>query len=141
MQCPRCKSDNPEVAQFCFKCGTALLMRDASASGRDHSFAVRPAELVSQFALISTIMPHTNRQNADHYRWSLIITAAAVIVFNLAGILPAAILAGAFLVPVAYLVYMYDAEVWQDSTMSVVLTLFVATGLAAALVSIVFFRW
>ena len=48
----------PEVALYCYRCGTSLR---GSASTRAGSYAVQSSEGVNQFALISTIMPHTNR--------------------------------------------------------------------------------
>jgi hypothetical protein len=92
-------------------------------------------------AIISTIMPHTNRDAADNYRWAFLITAFMVIVFNLAGILPAAIVAGAFLIPVTYLVYIYDVNLWEEAPIPVIGALFLFTGLLATITSIVFFRW
>ncbi len=140
MACPECHSENPEVAQYCNKCGHALLRVDASKHGRDNSYAVSPSESVNQFAIVSTIMPHSNRDTADNYRWAFLTTAALVIIFNLIGILPAAIVAAAFLVPVTYLVYIQDVNLWEDAPIPVLGSLFLVTGLLATLVSIVFFR-
>ena len=58
MACPTCSSDNPEVASYCYRCGTLLRAGDAK---RTASYAVQSAEGVTQFALISTMMPHTYR--------------------------------------------------------------------------------
>jgi hypothetical protein len=40
---------------------------------------VQSSEGVNQFALISTIMPHTNRQTADNYRWAMILSAVLIV--------------------------------------------------------------
>lgn len=141
MSCPECRRDNPEVAQYCYVCGHALRRADRSRHGRDNSYAIAPSESVHQVAVISTIMPHTSRDAADNYRWAFLITAALVLVFNLAGILPAAVVAGAFLVPVTYLMYIYDVNLWEETPVPVVGALFLFTGLLATLTSIVFFRW
>ena len=37
-------------------------------------------------------------------------------IFSLAGILPAAIVSAAFLVPLVYLVYLYDVNLWEDES-------------------------
>jgi hypothetical protein len=136
--CPTCSTENPEVALYCYRCGTSLR---GSASTRAGSYAVQSSEGVNQFALISTIMPHTNRATADNYRWAMIISAALIIVATALGLLPIAVAAAAFLVPIAYLVYIYDVNMWEDAPVPVVVGLFVVTGGLAILVSLFFFRW
>ena len=74
--CPTCSTESPEVALYCYRCGTSLR---GSASTRAGSYAVQSSEGVNQFALISTIMPHTNRETADNYRWAMIISAALIV--------------------------------------------------------------
>src|SRR5262249_9733969 len=112
-----------------------------SASTRAGSYAVQSSEGVNQFALISTIMPHTNRATADNYRWAMIISAALIIAATALGLLPIAVAAAAFLVPIAYLVYIYDVNMWEDAPVPVVVGLFVVTVALAILVSLFFFRW
>ena len=141
MNCPECHRPNPEVAQFCFACGHALRRTDGSKHGRKNSYAVQSSEGVGQLALISTIMPHSNRKTADGYRWSLILTGALVLIFNMIGFLPAALLAAAFVVPVTYLVYIYDANVWEDTPLPVVAGLFLVTGVLSTVISLIFFHW
>jgi hypothetical protein len=141
MTCPRCRAENPEVARFCYRCGQALRGVDASARGRSGSYAIQPGEGVHQVALISTIMPHTNQRVADHYRWALLLGAAIVLLFTVTGLLSAAIVGAAFLVPVTYLTYIYDVNLWEDSPLPVVLSLFLFTGIVSVIVSLVFFQW
>ena len=61
-----------------------LPLRYVAAGGggdakRPASYAVQSAEGVTQFALISTIMPHTSRRSADNYRWAMIISAVLIL--------------------------------------------------------------
>jgi hypothetical protein len=56
---------------------------------------VQSSEGVNQFALISTIMPHTNRQTADNYRWAMIISAVLIVAATGLGLLPIAVAAAA----------------------------------------------
>src|SRR5262249_3576350 len=127
MQCARCSTGNPDVAQFCLRCGAALRGPDAADRRRGHAYVVQPGEGVHQFALVSTVMPHTNRRVADHYRWAFLVGAAIVLVFSMAGLLSAAVLGAAFLVPVVYVLYLYDVNLWEDSPLPVVLILFLFT--------------
>ena len=113
MACPTCSSANPEVASFCHRCGTSLR---GSASTRSATYAVQSAEGVTQFALISTVMPHTNsRRSADNYRWAMISPAVLIVGATALGLLPIAIAAAAFLVPIAYLVYIDDVNLWEEA--------------------------
>ncbi|WP_346386046.1 PrsW family glutamic-type intramembrane protease [Nocardioides sp.] len=96
---------------------------------------------MNQFALISTIMPATNRETADNYRWAMIVSAVLIIGATALGLLPLAVAAAAFLIPVAYLVYIYDVNLWEDAPAPVVVGLFLVTGGLSVLVSLVFYRW
>ncbi len=136
--CPTCATVNPEVASFCHRCGTSLR---GSASTRTATYAVQSSEGVNQFALISTIMPHTNRETADNYRWAMIASAVFIVGATAFGLLPVAIAAAAFLVPVSYLVYIYDVNLWEDAPAPVVIGLFLVTGALSVVVSLVFFDW
>ena len=138
MACPTCSSDNPEVASYCYRCGTLLRAGDAK---RTASYAVQSAEGVTQFALISTVMPHTSRHSADNYRWAVILAGVLVLAATALGLLPIAIAAAAFLVPLAYLVYIDDVNLWEEAPTAVVVGLFVATGALSVLVSLFFFDW
>lgn len=138
MSCPTCATESPEVALYCYRCGTPLR---GSASNRAGSYAVQSSEGVNQFALISTIMPHTNRDTADNYRWAMIISAVLIVAATALGLLPIAIAAAAFLIPLSYLVYIYDVNLWEDAPATVVVGLFLVTGALAILVSLFFFRW
>ena len=144
MKCPTCSSDNPEVAIYCHRCGTSL--RAGAAGGkpgtsRSSNYAVQSAEGVTQLALVSTIMPHTSRKSADNYRWAMVLSGVLILAATALGLLPIAIAAAAFLVPLAYLIYIYDVNLWEEAPAAVVVGLFLATGALATLVSLIFFRW
>ena len=85
-------------------------------------------------------MPHANRRSAGNYRWALLVTAALTLAFTMIGLLPAAIVAAAFVVPVTYLIYIYDANVWEEAPAAVVALVFLFTGVLAVVVTLVFFR-
>lgn len=136
--CQTCSAENPEVASFCHKCGSSLR---PGSTGRSNTYAVSSSENVNQFALISTIMPHTNRETADNYRWAMIISSVLIIGATGLGLLPIAIAAAAFLIPLAYLVYIYDVNLWEDAPAPVVVGLFLVTGVLSVVVSLVFFEW
>lgn len=138
MECSKCHSENPEVALYCHRCGDNLR---GTGGGRKNSYVVQSAEGVRQMAIISTIMPQTNRDEADAFRWALLLGGGLVLVLTLLGLLPLAVIAGAALVPVVYLVYIYDVNAWEDAPLPVTLALFIGTGLLAVLISLLFFDW
>ena len=141
MTCSKCDARNPDAAAFCYRCGHALRGPDGPGPGRRGSYAVQPAESVRQLALVSTIMPHANREVADRYRWALLISAGFIMLFTLTGLIAAAVVSAAFFIPITYLVYIYDVNLWEDAPAPVVGALFLFTGALALLVSLVFFRW
>jgi hypothetical protein len=144
LACPTCSSDNPEVASYCHRCGASLRAGGPggkAGASRSSSYVVQGAEGVNQLALISTIMPHTSRRSADNYRWAMALSAALILGATALGLLPIAIAAAAFLVPLTYLVYIDDVNLWEEAPAAVIVGLFVATGALATLVSLVFFEW
>jgi hypothetical protein len=140
VNCAKCRAENPEVAYYCFRCGDTLQGRDGRVAGQRTSFAVSPGEDVGQLALISSIMPHANRRSAGNYRWALLITSMLTLAFTMFGLLPAAIVAAAFVVPVTYLIYIYDANIWEEAPAAVVALVFLFTGVLAVIVTLVMFR-
>jgi len=132
------------VASFCHRCGTSLAAGSTggkAAKSRSSNYAVQSSEGVTQLALISTIMPHTNRRSADNYRWAMILSGVLILGAAALGLLPIAVAAAAFLVPMAYLVYIDDVNLWEEAPLAVIVGLFLATGALATLVSLVFFHW
>ncbi len=126
MNCPRCDADLPEVAHFCHVCGADLRTADQS---RRRSFAVKPDEPVASFALISTIMPRGAAAHPQSYRIALTIALVVALVAAIFGALPIAILVAAFAVPIVYIVYLYDVNLWEDEPLPVTGLAFGLTGL------------
>src|SRR5260370_2659119 len=64
---------------------------------------------------------------------------AGILVLYLAGLISAAILLSAFLVPVLYLIYLYEAQVYRDEP-ALVLGFTLGGGIIAGIVATVFDR-
>jgi hypothetical protein len=134
VQCPRCRSNVPEVAHFCQVCGQDLRSDDQS---RRRSFAAKPDEPVASFALISSIMPRgTAGQQPQTYRIALGIAMVVALVAAIFGALPIAVLVAAFAIPIVYIVYLYDVNMWEDEPLPVTALAFGLTGLLAALFTV-----
>jgi hypothetical protein len=125
VECPRCRAELPEVAHFCHVCGQDQRSSDFA---RRRSFAARPDEPVASFALISSIMPRGVGQRPQTYRIALTIALVVAMIAAIFGAMPIAVLVAAFAVPVVYIVYMYDVNLWEDEPIIVTGLAFLLTG-------------
>ena len=125
MECPRCRAELPPVALFCQVCGQDQRSADLT---RRKSFAARPDEPVASFALISSIMPRGAGQRPQTYRIALAIAIVVALIAAIFGAMPIAVLVAAFAVPVVYIVYIYDVNIWEDEPVIVIGLAFLLTG-------------
>ncbi|GAB3623351.1 hypothetical protein GCM10027418_14340 [Mariniluteicoccus endophyticus] len=130
MDCPRCGASTPEVAHFCQRCGNDLRSPDLA---RRKTFAVKPDEPVASFALVSTIMPRGASDRPQTYRLALMISLTAALLAAIFGALPIAVLLAAFAIPIVYIVYLYDVNLWEDEPVAVTALAFVLTAALGAL--------
>jgi len=120
MRCDHCANDVPDGV-FCTRCGahqgtTGELSR---AKTRSHRYAAHPAEHVLQPSVFTTIFPHLGHQKVHEFRWAFAVGLAGILVLYIAGLITAAILVAIFLVPVLYLIYLYEAQVYRDEPATV----------------------
>ena len=127
MECPQCHTGNPDVARFCFRCGQSLV----TGVDRKDAYAANPNEPVASFNLISTIMPQGAGARPQTYRTALIVALAFPVIGAALGLLSFAIVTAAFAIPVVYIVYIYDVNLWEDQPVNVVVMAFVFTGMLA----------
>jgi PrsW family intramembrane metalloprotease len=125
LECPRCRAELPEVAHFCHVCGQDQRSTDFA---RRRSFAAKPDEPVASFALISSIMPRGAGRRPQTYRIALTIAFVVALIAAIFGAMPIAVLVAAFAVPVVYIVYMYDVNLWDDEPVIVTGLAFLLTG-------------
>src|SRR5215210_338602 len=128
LPCPRCQTQLPDVAHFCFVCGQDQRSGDEA---RRRSFAAKPDEPVASFALVSSIMPRGAGQRPQTYRIALTIALAVALVAAIFGALPIAVLVAAFAIPIVYIVYIYDVNLWEDEPIPVTGLAFALTGVLA----------
>jgi hypothetical protein len=113
------------MAHFCHVCGQDQRSADLS---RRKSFAARPDEPVASFALISSIMPRGAGQRPQTYRIAFAIALVVALIAAIFGAMPIAVLVAAFAVPVVYMVYIYDVNLWEDEPLIVTGLAFLLTG-------------
>jgi hypothetical protein len=134
VQCPRCRAEAPNVAHYCQVCGLDFRSGDVRRRG---SFAARPDEPVASFALISSIMPRGAGRQPQTYRVALAIALVVALVAAIFGALPIAVLVAAFAIPIVYIVYLYDLNLWEDEPVPVTALAFGLTGLLALVFTLV----
>jgi PrsW family intramembrane metalloprotease len=125
LECPRCRAELPPIAHFCHVCGQDQRSADLT---RRKSFAARPDEPVASFALISSIMPRGAGQRPQTYRIALTVALVAAVIAAIFGAMPIAVLVAAFAVPVVYIVYIFDVNLWEDEPVIVIGLAFLLTG-------------
>jgi hypothetical protein len=120
LQCDHCAQDVPDGV-FCTRCGAHQGTTEdfGNAKTREHRYAAHPGEYVAQPSVITTLFPHLGHNKIHEFRWAFIAGLAGVLVLYLAGLITAAILVSAFLVPVLYLIYLYEAQVYRDEPATV----------------------
>ena len=120
MTCDHCHNDVPDGV-FCTRCGahqaTVTDVRDPK--GRMHSYAAHPGEHVAQPSVFTTLFPHLGYFRAHEFRWALLAGVIGIFILVSAGLVTGAILVAAFLVPVLYLIYLYEAQVYKDEPATV----------------------
>ena len=134
MRCDHCAHDVPDGV-FCTRCGAHQGTTDefGNARTREHRYAAHPGEHVAQPSVITTLFPHLGHHKVHEFRWALIVGLAGVLVLYIAGLITAAILVSAFLVPVLYLIYLYEAQVYNDEP-AMVLGFTIGGGVIAGIV-------
>jgi RsiW-degrading membrane proteinase PrsW (M82 family)/ribosomal protein L32 len=128
--CPHCGSLVP-AGDFCGHCGAHLT---ANSPRRSHAFAAVPAERVLQVSIISTLLPHLPHRRGASFRLALIAGGALVALLAALHLFAPATVAAVFVVPILYLMYLYEVEIYESEPWLVV----GATMVAGALLGIAF---
>jgi len=113
MTCDHCGRQVPEGA-FCTNCGAQQGVGVENGEQRLQHYAAHPGEHAAQPAVFSTLFPHAGHNKLHEFRYAFLAGLAVVVILVATGLVVAALLASVFLVPVLYLIYMYDAQVYRD---------------------------
>jgi hypothetical protein len=112
MTCPHCGREVPRE-RFCVACGEPL-----ADGGR--GFAASPHERWWHPRLISSIFPHLPRSDMRPFHLALLGAAAGVVLLCLARLYPLALVAAAVSVPLLFVLYLWDVDVYEDEPLLVV---------------------
>ncbi len=140
MRCDHCAQDAPDGV-FCTRCGAhqSTSLEAGDAKSREHRYAAHPGEHVAQPSIFTTLFPHLGQHKIHEFRWAFIAGLAGVLVLYVAGLITAAILVSIFLVPVLYLIYLYEAQVYRDEP-ALLLGFTIGGGVALGIVVTLFER-
>jgi hypothetical protein len=84
------------------------------AAQRPHAFAANPHEHVLHLSPVSTLFPHLPHRRSAPFRLALMAVAIALIVLGYERLTGPSIAVAAFAVPLLYLLYLYEVEVYED---------------------------
>jgi RsiW-degrading membrane proteinase PrsW (M82 family) len=118
VNCPHCGSVVP-AGDFCGHCGAHLV---TASTSRTHAFAAVPSERVVNPSVITTLFPHLPHRRGGAFRWALIAGAGAVLLLASLHLFAPATIAATCLLPVLYLLYLYEVEVYEDEPWLLVAT-------------------
>ncbi len=128
--CPHCGSVVP-AGDYCGHCGAHLT---SDSRRRTHAFAAVPAERVAQVAIVTTLFPHLPHRSGAPFRLALLAGGAVVIVLAALHLFAPATVAASFVLPILYLMYLYEVEVYESEPWLVIS----ATMVVGALVGFAF---
>jgi RNA polymerase subunit RPABC4/transcription elongation factor Spt4 len=127
--CPHCGSLVP-AGDFCGHCGAHLV---TDSRRRTHSFAASPTEHVAHVAIITTLFPHLPHRRGAPFRLALIAGGAVVLLLASLHLFAPATVAAVCVLPLLYLVYLYEVEVYETEPWIVIgATMVVGAILGAA---------
>lgn len=108
--CPHCASTVP-AGDFCGHCGAHLT---TGSTTRRHAFAAVPSEHVAHISIISTLFPHLPHRRGGPFRLALVAGGALVLLLASFHFFAPATVAAVFVLPVLYLMYLYEVEVYES---------------------------
>jgi RNA polymerase subunit RPABC4/transcription elongation factor Spt4 len=107
--CAHCGSVVPE-GNFCGHCGAHLA---SGSTRRTHAFAAVPSERVARLAIISTLFPHLPRRSSGPFQIALVAGGALVIMLAALHLFAPATVAAVLVLPVLYLLYLFEVQVYE----------------------------
>jgi RsiW-degrading membrane proteinase PrsW (M82 family)/RNA polymerase subunit RPABC4/transcription elongation factor Spt4 len=119
--CPHCESLVP-AGDFCGHCGAHLV---SDSKRRTHAFAASPTEHVAHVAIITTLFPHLPHRRGTPFRLALIAGGAVVLLLAALHLFAPATVAAVSVLPLLYLIYLYEVEVYETEPWIVIGATFV----------------
>ena len=127
MRCENCGREVP-AGVFCTNCGAHQGAAGAAVSKRRSShYAPHPGEHVFQPAFFTTLFPHLGIRKVHEFRWVFLGGVIGVFALFFAGLITAALCVSVLLLPILYLLYLYEAQVYREEPIPVLAALVFAS--------------
>ena len=110
VMCPHCGSVVP-AGEFCGHCGAHLT---SGSTRRTHAYTAVPSERVAHLAIITTLFPHLPHRSGGPFRLALVAGGALVVLLAALHLFAPATPAAVFVLPVLYLMYLYEVEIYES---------------------------
>jgi len=123
--CPHCGARVPPGV-FCGNCGEHL--EHTAEHGRRSAYAAAPHEPVALSSVITTLFPHLPHRQVHVFREVLAAGVGLVLLLAALRLVAPATLVSVLLMPVLYLLYLYESEVYEDEPVRVLLSTVAAGG-------------
>lgn len=131
--CAHCGSAVP-AGDFCGHCGAHL---PTASRRRHHAFAAVPSQPVAHLSIITTLFPHLPHRRGRPFQLALVAGGAIVIVLAMLHLFAPATVAAVCVIPVLYLIYLYEVEVYENEPWLVVgVTMFAGVVLGFAFTTV-----
>ena len=101
--------------------------------GARRAFAAHPGEPARALRLFSTLFPHLPQGGYDEFRHAFALGIAVVVVLVIAGLYPLALVAAAIVVPVLFVLYFIEVDLYERAPLAAVAGT-IAWGLIVGLV-------
>ncbi len=125
LTCHNCGRTVPS-GTFCGVCGAELGRANRSGARRHNAFAADPSEHAFRLSVVTTLLPHLPHRRTRPFRIALGVSAGLLLLLGLLRLTGPAVAAATILVPLLYLIYVYEVELYEDRP-------FLVVGLAVAL--------
>ncbi|HEX7264572.1 MAG TPA: PrsW family glutamic-type intramembrane protease [Candidatus Dormibacteraeota bacterium] len=122
--CPHCGSMVP-VGEFCGHCGAHLPRANPL---RRYAYAAVPSEPVVHLSIVSTLFPHLPHRRGGAFRWALLAGGVLVNLLAAFHLFTPATIAAVLVLPVLYLLYIYEVEVYDTEPWLLIAATMVAGG-------------
>src|SRR5205085_7674960 len=109
---------------FCTNCGAHQGTAEiGNPKRRVHRFAAHPGEHVLHPGVFTSLFPHLGHRKVHEFRWIFLGGVTAIFVLYFAGLITAALCVSVMLLPVLYLLYLYEAQVYKEEPVPVLIGL------------------
>lgn len=138
VRCGSCGEQVP-AGHFCVRCGAPLgdAPENAAPSRRRSQFAAAPHEHLNLPAIVSSLFPQLPRRSMLGFRASLAGGALIVLVLGVLRIFPVGLIAGAVLLPLLTLLYLWDTDIYEDEPMQVIILTMVWGAVAGVITGVI----